>query len=218
MPIPANAQAIYTFLTGAGFSPNAAAGIVGNIEQESGGSPTAGSNPPGRGLIQILGDPGGSLAQELQRTMTYIKANGSVSDINAHASSPSEAALYFSTKYERPNPAAANNANREASANAVAAAAKSGNWSTGSGGTPATTTGFDPFGLGGLVNAFTGFANNFGDMFKIFHDLVSPAFWLRIGMFLAGLLLLAFGVYAFVKADSDTGFMPKMPTVTPVPI
>jgi hypothetical protein len=86
-----------------------------------------------------------------------------------------------------------------------------------SGGTPATTTGFDPLGLGGLVNAFTGFANNFGDMFKIFHDLVSPAFWLRIGMFLAGLLLLAFGVYAFVKADSGEGLMPKNIPV-PVPV
>ena len=62
----------------------------------------AGSNPPGRGLIQILGDPGGSLDTELARTMTYIKANGSVADINAHSSSATAAATWFSNMYERP--------------------------------------------------------------------------------------------------------------------
>ena len=124
MPVPENAQAIYTFLTGQGFSANAAAGILGNIEQESGGNP----EESGGGLIQILGQAGGTLAEQLAATMKYILANGSVADINAHASSPTAAALYFSTAYERPNAALANNANREASATAVAQAASSGKW------------------------------------------------------------------------------------------
>jgi hypothetical protein len=128
MPVPENAKAIYGFLRAAGATPNAAAGILGNIEQESGGNPEAGANPPGKGLIQILGDPGGSLAEDLNKTLEYIRQNGSIKDINAHSSTPSQAALYFSTKYERPNPADANNANRIASANAVASAAKSGKW------------------------------------------------------------------------------------------
>jgi hypothetical protein len=131
MPIPENAQAIWSFLTGQGFNSNAAAGIEGNIEQESGGDPTAGSNPPGAGLIQILGDSGGSLSSELQKTMAYIDANGSVSDINSNASSPAAAALYFSNKYERPAPATANNSNRENSAEEVYQAAQSGNWQPG---------------------------------------------------------------------------------------
>lgn len=215
MPIPQNAQAIYQFLTGAGLSPNAAAGILGNIEQESGGNPMAGSNPPGRGLIQKLGDPGGSLSSELQVILSYIKANGSISDINAHATSPSAAALYFSQRYERPSAAAANNANREASANEVAQAAKTGNWSTAA---SATTTGFDPTGIGALASSFTGFFGQFGDMFTLFHNVISPGFWLRVGMFFAGIFLLAFGVYALVKADSDSGLIPKMPNVTPVPV
>jgi hypothetical protein len=131
MPVPQNAQAIWNFLTGQGFSSNAAAGIEGNIEQESGGDPTAGSNPPGAGLIQILGDSGGSLSSELQKTMAYIKANGSVSDINANSSSPAASALFFSTKYERPAPATANNSNRENSAEETFQAAQSGNWPAG---------------------------------------------------------------------------------------
>jgi hypothetical protein len=120
--VPANAAAIAGFLASHGATRNAIAGILGNIQQESGGNPMAGSNPPGRGLIQILGDPGGTLAEELVRTLAYINANGSIADINAHANSPAEAALYFGQKYERPNAAAANYPNRIASANASYAA------------------------------------------------------------------------------------------------
>src|ERR1700727_489496 len=39
--IPANAQTIYNYLTSQGLSANAAAGILGNIQQESGGNPSA---------------------------------------------------------------------------------------------------------------------------------------------------------------------------------
>jgi hypothetical protein len=118
--VPANAGAMAAYFASHGFTRNAIAGLLGNIEQESGGDPMAGTNPPGRGLIQILGDPGGSLAQELARTMVYIAQNGSVADINAHAGTPTEAAVYFSDKYERPgNPMIQN---RIAGANASYAA------------------------------------------------------------------------------------------------
>jgi hypothetical protein len=112
--IPANAAAIATYLQGSGLSKIAAAGILGNIEQESGGIPTAGSNPPGSGLIQQLGDPGGTLAQELPKIISFINSNGSISDINSHATSPTAAADWFSKYYERPG--IPNLANREASA------------------------------------------------------------------------------------------------------
>jgi hypothetical protein len=212
MPIPQNAQAIYTFLTGQGFNANAAAGILGNIEQESGGNPGA----PGGGLIQILGHVGGTLAQELTATMNYIRANGSVSDINAHASTPSAAALYFSTKYERPLASAANNPNRQASAEEVAAAAKSGNWSTGSAASPSSGgAGSD---ILGWLTGSTGFLNDFKDLFTLFHNLVSPSFWLRIGAFFIGSALLVFGIYALVKANGDGSLMPKVPPIVPVPV
>lgn len=139
MPVPQNAEAIYKFLVSHGLNANAAAGILGNIEQESGGNPGAGVWPNNWGLIQwtpashYFSTATTNLTTQLNAILAYIKANGSIAAINAHASSPSAAALYFSNTYERPAAWAANNANREASANAVAAAAKAGKWT---GGTP----------------------------------------------------------------------------------
>jgi hypothetical protein len=124
--IPENAKAIYSYLISKGASANAAAGILGNIEQESGGDPMAGSNPPGRGLIQKLGDPGGSLSSELTVMLDYINANGGMGPINAHAQTPEDAAAYFSNVYERPG--IPDMSNRTGSAALVAEAAKSGNW------------------------------------------------------------------------------------------
>lgn len=199
MPIPENAQAIYAFLTGQGFSANAAAGILGNIEQESGGNPGA----PGGGLIQILGQAGGTLTEQLAATMKYILANGSVSDINAHASSPQAAALYFSNQYERPNAALANNANREQSAADVAVAASSGKWPSGNataGGTVTNTASF-----------LTSIPTTFADFFTLFHNIIAPSFWLRIGAFVTGAILLGLGIYMLVSGNT-------LPKITPVPV
>lgn len=205
MPVPENAQAIYTFLTGQGFNANAAAGILGNIEQESGGNP----EEQGGGLIQILGQAGGTLTEQLAATMKYILANGSVADINAHSTSPSAAALYFSTAYERPNAALANNANREASAQEVAQAASSGNWSTSATPDGSTGTATD------LTSFLTGIPTEFGDFFTIFHNLVSPAFWLRIGAFFIGAALLGVGIYTLIQGNSKSSGLPKL---VPVPV
>lgn len=132
MPLPENAKAIYTFLTKHGYSDNAAAGIVGNIEQESGGNP----EEQGGGLIQILGAAGGSLAEQLQAILTYNNQQGTsaISQLNAQPT-PQAAALFYSNNFERPLPSAANNSNRESSAEEVAAAAKSGKWPVGPGAT-----------------------------------------------------------------------------------
>jgi hypothetical protein len=133
VPIPENAEAIYTFLTKHGYSDNAAAGIVGNIEQESGGNP----EESGGGLIQILGAAGGSLAEQLQAILTYNNQQGSslISQLNSQ-DSPQAAALFYSQMFERPDPALANNQNRQQSAEEVAAAAKSGKWPVGAGAVP----------------------------------------------------------------------------------
>lgn len=219
MPIPQNAEAIWTYLLQQGFTPNAAAGILGNIEQESGGNP----EEPGGGLIQILGQAGGTLAEQLSATMTYIKANGSVSDINSHASSASAAALYFSTAYERPNAALANNANRQSSADAVLAAAQSGNWNE----TPAsnTATTGSTSALGGLFSWPLEITNFFGDAMKLFQNpaggaggllwLINPGSWMRIGAFFLALILIIGAVLVFTHADEKIGSMP-MPIPVPV--
>lgn len=129
--IPENAQTIYAFLTQHGANANAAAGILGNIAQESGGSPSAGVWPYNYGLIQwtpasnYFSSPP-SLAQQLHGIIAYIERNGGMGAINQNASSPASAALYFSQKYERPNPQLANNENRQHVANLVAEAQKNG--------------------------------------------------------------------------------------------
>jgi hypothetical protein len=138
MAVPANAKTIWDYLISHGLSQNAAAGILGNIEQESGGNPAAGNWPGNYGLIQwtpasqYFSSPP-SLSQQLAAIISYIKANGSIADINAHASTPQAAAAYFSNKYERPDPAVANLPNREQSAADVLAAARSGRWPSSSG-------------------------------------------------------------------------------------
>lgn len=208
MPIPENAEAIYKALTGAGFNANAAAGILGNIEQESGGNP----QEQGGGLIQILGQAGGTLTEQIAATLTYIKQNGSISDINAHASSPSAAALYFSTAYERPNAQLANNANRESSATEVAAAATSGKWPAGTAANPSGTGGGS---LGDIVGDASSFLKDMDDFVTIAHDLTQPSFWLRIGAFAAGMVFLAMGMWSLIKAlDPDM----KAPTPMPIPV
>jgi len=220
VPVPQNAQAIYTFLIGQGFSPNAAAGIVGNIEQESGGNPAA----PGGGLIQILqGNPGytsnTSLAAQEQAMMTYINANGSVKDINLHSTSPTAAATYFSQQYERPG--IPNLANRIQSAIDVAAAAVSGNWPQSLGLTSsAATTSSDNSLLGGLLGIPSEITGAFTDLDKLINALMwllHPSSWVRIGSFFIAILLLAFGVYALMHVGSDEPLV-KMPSVVPVPI
>lgn len=111
--MPANASGIYAYLAAHGMNKAGAAGVLGNILQESGGRP----NIPG-GLIQITGDPGGSLTSDLKRVLAYINANGSVGDINRHSPNPRDAALYFMNVYERPAKATENAARRIAGAEA----------------------------------------------------------------------------------------------------
>lgn len=215
MPIPQNAQAIYQFLTGHGYSANAAAGIVGNIEQESGGNPAT----PGGGLIQILsGGPGytsnTSLAAQLQSILTYNNAQGAslIAELNAQ-SSPSAAALFYSQKFERPG--IPDNANRQQSAIDVANAAKTGNWSAGSTNQPQQTSG-----AAGIFSWPADITGAFKDA-KTFVDallwIVNPASWLRIGSFFIGAMLILFAIWIFIKVGSDEPIV-KMPSTIPIPV
>lgn len=215
MPIPQNAKAIWTFLIAQGFSSNAAAGILGNIEQESGGDPAS----PSGGLIQILGNAGGTLAQSLAATMQYIKANGSVADINAHATTPAAAAIYFSDQYERPDAALANNANRESSAQEVLTAAQSGNWQQGSGSTATDTT--DTSGGGGLLSIpseVTGFFSDADKFVNVIMWLAKPSSWVRVGSLVFGIFIVGAAFYVFTQVGSGEGLTKAVPKAVPVPV
>ena len=210
-----NAEAIYKGLLAMGLSPNAAAGVAGNIYQESHGNPGSG-NSAGGGLFGETtanggSASGGSLSEQLTALAHYIAANGSVADINAHASTPQAAADYFSTKYERPGIPALSN--REAAAEWTAAAAQSGNWSSG-----VTTTADTSGGLLGIPSQITGFFSDANTFITAISWLVQPSSWVRIGAFIAGVALLLLAIHAFLAVGEGGSLLPKAPAIVPVPV
>jgi hypothetical protein len=126
-PLPANYAAIMSFLTSHGYTGNAAAGIAGNIYQESGGNPES-EGDGGGGLIgwtplpagYVTGNPSADLQTQLAAILTFNKIwSQYIPALNA-ASSPAAAADIYVTDFERAGIPAAGN--REAAAAAVAAA------------------------------------------------------------------------------------------------
>jgi len=125
--LPANYATIVRFLTTHGYTRTAAAGIAGNIYQESKGNPeSVGSG--GGGLIGwtplpgglVTGNPGADLRNQLNALLTYNRGwSQYIPALNA-AKSASEAADIYMNYFERPGIPAA--ANREGAAAAVARA------------------------------------------------------------------------------------------------
>jgi hypothetical protein len=125
--LPANYAAIVSFLTAHGYTGIAAAGIAGNIFQESLGNPeSVGSG--GGGLIGwtplpsglVTGNPAADLQTQLNALLTYNQQwSQFIPALNA-ATSATQAADIFMNDFERPGIPAAGN--REAAAQAVAAA------------------------------------------------------------------------------------------------
>jgi len=125
--LPANYAAIVTFLTAHGYTGNAAAGIAGNIYQESGGNPES-IGTGGGGLIgwtplpagYVTGNPAADLQTQLSAVLSFNQIwAGYIPALNA-AASPAAAADIYVTDFERAGIPAAGN--REAAATAVAAA------------------------------------------------------------------------------------------------
>jgi hypothetical protein len=124
-PEPENVTAIVNFLMANGYTGTAAAGIAGNIYQESGGNPeSVGSG--GGGLIgwtplpsgYITGDVSADLETQLQAILVFNDQwSEYIPELN-DASSPADAALIYVTDFERAGIPAADN--REAAATAVA--------------------------------------------------------------------------------------------------
>jgi hypothetical protein len=214
-----NAEVIYKGLLAMGLSTNAAAGVAGNIYQESGGNPSVGSGAGGGLFGETLANGGstggGSMAEQLAALKAYIAKNGSISAINANASTPQAAAIYFMNNYERPNVALENEANRVAAADYVAAAAKSGNWGTSAGTSGSGSTPSGGAGAGGLLSIPSEIISFFDDIDKAVKFMAAPTTWLRLVAFLAGTALLLMAVYALINA-AEGGI--DMPNIVPVPI
>jgi hypothetical protein len=125
--LPDNVTAIVTFLLAHGYSDNAAAGIAGNMYQESKGNPES-EGMGGGGLIgftplpdgYVTGNPAADLQTQLEAVLTYNQQWASYLPALNDAASPADAAYIYVTDFERAGIPAAST--REASAEDVAGA------------------------------------------------------------------------------------------------
>ena len=125
--LPDNVTAIVSFLLANGYSDNAAAGIAGNMYQESKGDPES-EGMGGGGLIgftplpagYVTGNPATDLQTQLNAVLTYNQGWASYLPALNAAASPSDAAYIYVTDFERAGIPAAST--REASAENVASA------------------------------------------------------------------------------------------------
>jgi Phage tail lysozyme len=125
--LPDNVTAIVSFLLANGYSDNAAAGIAGNMYQESKGNPES-EGMGGGGLIgftplpygYVTGDSAADLQTQLKAVLTYNQQWSSYLPELNDAASPADAASIYVTDFERAGIPAAST--REASAEDVAAA------------------------------------------------------------------------------------------------
>ena len=125
--LPDNVTAIVSFLLAHGYTDNAAAGIAGNMYQESKGNPES-EGMGGGGLIgftplpagYVTGNPAADLETQLEAVLTYNQQWASYLPALNDAASPADAASIYVTDFERAGIPAAST--REASAEDVATA------------------------------------------------------------------------------------------------
>jgi hypothetical protein len=125
--LPDNVTAIVSFLLAHGYTDNAAAGIAGNMYQESKGNPES-EGMGGGGLIgftplpagYVTGNPTADLETQLEAVLTYNQQWASYLPALNDAASPADAASIYVTDFERAGIPAAST--REASAEDVATA------------------------------------------------------------------------------------------------
>jgi len=125
--LPENYAAIVSFLTTNGYTRFAAAGIAGNMYQESKGDPES-VGTGGGGLIGwtplppgfVTGNPAADLHAQLEAVLTYNQQWSQYIPMLNAATSATQAADIYMNYFERPGIPAAYN--REAAAAAVAAA------------------------------------------------------------------------------------------------
>jgi Phage tail lysozyme len=125
--LPENVTAIVSFLLANGYSDNAAAGIAGNMYQESKGNPES-EGDGGGGLIGwtplpagfVTGDPAADLQTQLSAVLTFNQQwSQYLPELNS-AATPADAAAIYVTDFERAGTPAAST--RETAAQDVASA------------------------------------------------------------------------------------------------
>ncbi|HEY6785868.1 MAG TPA: phage tail tip lysozyme [Trebonia sp.] len=125
--LPDNVTAIVSFLVANGYSDNAAAGIAGNMYQESKGNPES-EGDGGGGLIGwtplpagfVTGNPAADLQTQLSAVLTFNQQWSQYLPALNDAATPADAADIYVTDFERAGIPAAST--REAAAQDVASA------------------------------------------------------------------------------------------------
>jgi hypothetical protein len=125
--LPENVTAIVGFLLANGYSDNAAAGIAGNMYQESKGNPES-EGDGGGGLIGwtplpagfVTGDPAADLQTQLSAVLTFNQQWSQYLPELNDAATPADAAAIYVTDFERAGIPAAST--RETAAQDVASA------------------------------------------------------------------------------------------------
>lgn len=229
---------IWADLKSLGLNDSAAAGVMGNMSQESSMNPAE----AGGGLMQWINgrwdalvsyarsrgvDPHSETAQVgyFGKELAAGDEGISLSSLNA-AGSPQAAALLVSTKFERPDPKQANNAHREAEAarfyNEFSGKKVDGGTlggltqtsaSSGGGSAPATDRGANGFPSGSDMIGIIDSSLSLSD-FNVMHPGQSlaqdaGALALRTVLVIIGLILLIFGLVAVVE---------RVAPGTPVPV
>lgn len=204
MPIPQNALAIWNELIADGATPFQAAGILGNIEQESGGNPESraldsngryanglvswneGSYPNSASMLT------GNVSQDIKTQVAYIVQTGGLTAAG-NAQNASAAAVAFQNNYERCG--TCNTPGRIQSALDVFQAATTGNWNTGAS-TPSTNA--------SLTSATaTDTSSTTNCQMKVFGSCIWQAGWTRA--LLGGLCIGAGGIVALVALSGIAG-------------
>lgn len=228
MSIPVNQNEItaYNYFVGKGLTPTASAGIVGNLQQESGVNPESVQvGGPGRGIAQwaqggrwnpalMTGNPSVDLNNQLGYVWNELNTgySGTLSSIQS-APNVTAATVDFQNTYEIPNPAYADTSARVAYAQSVLNAAGGSPTVTGSTanstGTistvPAMLMNNNSGGSGGSGSGGSGGStSNMGTVLGIVgNDIVGTGGGLMIGvlLILAGLGMLAFQAYSKAKGS-----------------
>ena len=203
MPLPENWQTIGAYLLSHGYGLIATAGILGNIEQESGGNPEAKSPDGGGGIIQwtpyppdlVTGNPSADLQRQLPAMIQYNNAQGPLALQKLHnAKTPAQAATTYMQLFERPAIGPSDGLqNRIQSANEVF-----GHLSQGAIPSPGPL----PFPFD-LIPGLGGAGSGLQSGFTILGDVANPEWWKRIGKGAIGGALVIVGFYVMIR-HTDT--------------
>jgi len=214
-------QTIWNDLTGGGASNIQAAGIMGNMQNESAFDPEAiGDQGTSFGLVQqhgaysylVTGNTQKDLAAQIKNILPNI---GLASGSTAAAAGGSFAANF--EKCVGCQPGGAQYAAREQNATNILAMAQSGNWQQGGTGTTGTTSSSSlPCGLFSpqncVINAVTGWTTDF---WRVPLQIIEAAFGgfglkemiQRAGLIVMGAIFVIIGLYVLAHPSSPSSIM-----------